>query len=50
MFGQFIAVLFLARDLAHRDHIAEEVEAIEAIIDELVEFYLSNIFKLKRLK
>lgn len=34
----------------HRDHIAEEVEAIEAIIDELVEFYLSNIFKLKRLK
>lgn len=34
----------------HRDHIAEGVEAIEAIIDELVEFYLSHIFKLKRLK
>ena len=34
----------------NREKIAVDVEAIEAIIDELVEFYLSNIFKLKRLK
>lgn len=34
----------------NQEKIAEEVEAIEAIIDELVEFYLSNIFKLKHLK
>lgn len=34
----------------NRDKIAEDIDAIEAIIDELVEFYLSNIFKLKRLK
>lgn len=34
----------------NQEKIAEEIEATEAIIDELVEFYLSNIFKLKRLK
>ena len=34
----------------NQEEIAADIEAIEAIIDELVEFYLSNIFKLKRLK
>ena len=34
----------------NRDSISAEIEAIEAIVDELVELYLDTIFKLKRLK
>lgn len=40
-------VVWIAKN---RDKLALEVEAIGAIVDELVEFYLSTIFKLKRLK
>lgn len=34
----------------NREEIASDLDALEAILDEMMEFYLSSIFKLKRLK